>query len=60
MSDEARGHSVEDLLEQEAARRSHGNDRLPIIRAALAGQRLKRGPLGLDALGVPGVLAARP
>ena len=56
--DEPRRHRVEHLPERKAAGGSDGDDRLLIIAGTLSGQRLKRGPLGLDAFGVVGVLAA--
>ena len=58
MADEPGRHRVEHLLEREAARGGDGDDRLLIIAGPLPGQRLKRGPLGRDAFGVVGVLAA--
>ncbi len=56
--DEPRGHRVEHLPQREAARRGDGDERLLMIAAPPAGQPLQCGPLGLDAFGVAGILAA--
>ncbi len=58
VADQPRRHGVEHLLQREAAGGGDGDDRLLMIAGPLPGQRLERGPLGLDALGGSGVLAA--
>src|ERR1700719_4689076 len=58
VADEPRWDGVEHLPQREAARRGDGDDGLLMIAATPCRQRLQRGPLGLDAFGVTGVLAA--
>ncbi len=56
MADQPERHRVEDLFERKAARGGHGDERLLMVAGSLSRQKLQSGPLGVDALGVVGVL----
>ena len=56
--DQAGGHAVEHLAQDEAAGRCHRHDRLLIVRCAAVRQRLQRRTFDLDLPPDPGVAAA--
>jgi hypothetical protein len=57
VADQARGHAVEHLAQDKAARGGHGDDGLLVVGGAAVGQVLEARPLGIDPRAKAGVLA---
>ena len=55
MADQARGHRIEHLLEDESAGRGDGDDRLLVIRRPVRRQRLQCRALEIEALTVASI-----
>jgi hypothetical protein len=58
VTNQARGHRIEHLLEGEPAGRGDSDDRLLVIRRAVRGQRLQRRALKIQPLAVASITPA--